>query len=108
MSPSLAVTTGPGSTGSSPSASPFIDPRGEAPIRAELYGLERLDALGRQLGEPCVVEPGLKAGDLLLGRFTQNGKVLHRTHKRISGEAGRPDGRGIDAEWFEDNFHIIE
>ena len=107
MSPSSAVTFDPASAGASPWTSPFIDPRGEAPIRAELYGLERLEALGRQLGEACVVDPRLKVGDLLLGRFTQNGQVLHRTQKRIGGEGGRPEGRGIDAEWFADNFHII-
>ncbi|WP_435019716.1 GH36-type glycosyl hydrolase domain-containing protein [Tundrisphaera sp. TA3] len=107
MSPSFAATTEPAAAGASPIASPFIDPRGEAPIRAELYGLERLEALGRQLGEACVIAPGLKAGDLLLGRFTQNGQVLHRTQKRLGAEEGRPEGRGIDAEWFADNFHII-
>ena len=88
--------------------SPFIDPRGEAPIRAELYGLDRLEALAHRLASAAVVDQDLKAGDLLLGRFAENGAMLVKTHRRIIGEVDRPDGRGIDAEWLADNFHIVE
>ncbi len=108
MSPSLEATTDPSSLASDPTASPFVDPRGEAPIRAELYGLDRLEALARRLASAGSVEPELKAGDLLLRRFAENGRVLVRTHRRIVGEADRPEGRGIDADWLADNFHIVE
>ena len=83
-------------------------PRGEAPIRAELYGLDRLEALARRLASAAVVDAGLKAGDLLLRRFAENGEVLFKTHRRIVSEVDRPEGRGIDAEWLADNFHIVE
>ncbi len=108
MSPSLAATVDPNSLASDPTASPFIDPRGETPIRAELFGLDRLEALARRLASAAVVEPDLKAGDLLLRRFAESGQVLVRTHRRIVGEVDRPEGRGIDAEWLADNFHIVE
>ena len=108
MSPSLAVSVDPSSLASDPTASPFIDPRGEAPIRAELYGLDRLEALSQRLASAAVVDEALKAPDFLLGRFAQNGEVLVKTHRRIVGEVDRPEGRGIDAEWLADNFHIVE
>jgi cyclic beta-1,2-glucan synthetase len=108
MSPSLAATIDPTSLASDPTSSPFIDPRGEAPIRAELFGVDRLEALARRLASAAVVEPESKAGDLLLGRFAENGQVLVRTHRRIVGEIDRPEGRGIDADWLADNFHIVE
>ncbi len=108
MSPSLAVTVDPTSLASDPTTSPFIDPRGEAPIRAELYGLDRLEALAHRLASAAVVDQDLKVGDLLLRRFAENGEVLVKTHRRILAEADRPEGRGIDAEWLADNFHIVE
>ncbi len=108
MSPSLAATDAPTSLASDPTSSPFIDPRGEAPIRAELFGLDRLEALARRLASAAVVEPDLKAGDLLLRRFAESGRVIVRTHRRIVNEVDRPEGRGIDAEWLADNFHIVE
>ena len=108
MSPSLIATVDPKSLASDPTSSPFIDPRGEAPIRAELYGLDRLEALARRLASAALVDPELKAGDLLLRRFAENGEVLVKTHRRIVGEVDRPGGRGIDAEWLADNFHIVE
>ncbi|MCI4370962.1 MAG: hypothetical protein L3J81_06520, partial [Thermoplasmata archaeon] len=108
MSPSLTVTVDPTSLASDPTPSPFIDPRGEAPIRAELFGLDRLEALAQRLASAAVVDSELKAPDLLLRRFAENGEVLVKTHRRIVSEIDRPEGRGIDAEWLADNFHIVE
>ena len=62
MSPSLAATVDPTSLASDPTASPFIDPRGEAPIRAELYGLDRLEALARRLASAGGRRPGAEGG----------------------------------------------
>ena len=108
MSPSLIETADLTSLASDPTASPFLDPRGEAPIRAELFGTDRLEHLARQLAAAGVVDPSLKGDDLVLGRFAENGKVLVKTHRRIVGEVDRPEGRGIDADWLADNFHIVE
>ncbi|WP_435007862.1 GH36-type glycosyl hydrolase domain-containing protein [Tundrisphaera lichenicola] len=108
MSPSLAASNDSATLASDPTSSPFIDPRGESPIRAELYGLDRLEALARLLASAGVVDADLKAGDHLLRRFVENGRILVRTHARIVGESDRPEGRGIDADWLADNFHIVE
>ncbi len=108
MSPSFAATADRTSLASDPAASPFLDPKGEGPIRAELFGLDRLEALAQQLARAGVVDLDLKGGDLLLRRFADNGQILVRTHRRIIGEVDRPEGRGIDADWLADNFHIVE
>ncbi len=108
MSPSIAASNAPQSLASDQTVSPFLNPKGDAPIRAELYGLDRLEALARQLASIGVVDPKLKVGDLLLRRFAENGVALVKTHRRIVVEADRPEGRGIDADWLADNFHIVE
>ncbi len=108
MSSSIAASNAPQSLASDQTASPFLNPKGDAPIRAELYGLDRLEILARQLASIGQVDPKLKVGDLLLKRFAENGQVLVRTFRRIVSEADRPEGRGIDADWLADNFHIVE
>ena len=108
MSPSIAATNAPQSLASDQTVSPFLNPKGDAPIRAELYGLDRLETLARQLASIGQVDPKLKVGDLLLKRFAENGQALVKTHRRIAVEADRPEGRGIDADWLADNFHIVE
>ena len=108
MSPSIAASDAPQSLASDQTTSPFLNPRGDAPIRAELYGLDRLEALARQLASIGQVDPKLRAGDLLLKRFAENGQVLTKTVRRLNTEADRPEGRGIDADWLADNFYIVE
>ena len=108
MSPSIATTNAPQSLASDQTISPFLNPKGDGPIRAELYGLDRLETLARHLASIGQVDPKLQAGDLLLKRFAANGQALVRTFRRINSEVDRPEGRGIDADWLADNFHIVE
>ncbi|HEX8201191.1 MAG TPA: glycosyl transferase family 36, partial [Isosphaeraceae bacterium] len=102
------------STASSPSALPdsallLIDARAKEPIRAELLGLEHLEALARRLAAACVPASPRRAASPLLRRFEDNGKVLGRAHRRILREApARDEGGGLEAEWLVDNYHIIE
>ena len=99
----------PLSLASDPTASPLIDPTGEEPIRAELFGLDGLEALARRVASACTLgRPVAEGGDPLLRRFAENGQVLVKTHREIASEVDRPEGRGIDAEWLVDNFHIVE
>jgi cyclic beta-1,2-glucan synthetase len=82
---------------------------GEAgPIRAEVFGLERLDALARSLAGSLVLAPAARASSPLLGRFEDNGRALVRAHRRIVADDAPREGRGLDAEWLADNFHIVE
>ena len=108
MSPSIATTNAPQSLASDQTISPFLNPKGDGPIRAELYGLDRLETLARHLASIGQADPRLQVGDLLLKRFAANGQALVRTFRRINSEVDRPEGRGIDADWLADNFHIVE
>ena len=44
----------------------------------------------------------------LLKRFEENGRVLIAAHARIIAHDDPREGRGTDAEWLADNFHIVE
>ena len=95
--------------GPSPFATPLLDPRDDRPIRAEMLGLERLEALARGLAGACDLKPPARRNSPLLRRFEANGRFLETAHKRIAAQ-GDADGagRGTDAEWLADNFHIVE
>jgi cyclic beta-1,2-glucan synthetase len=86
----------------------LIDPSREGPIRAELFGLERLDLQARRLASACALAPPARAASPLLRRFEENGRVLVRVHRRIVEDIGRREDRSLDAEWLVDNFHIVE
>jgi cyclic beta-1,2-glucan synthetase len=88
--------------------SPLIDPQALGPIRASLLGLEGLEDLARRLADACAVAPTRKASSPLLRRAEENGRVLIQAHQRILREEGRREGRGLDADWLADNFHIVE
>src|SRR4051794_15278932 len=79
----------------------------EEPIRAELFGLEHLEAHARALSHAgAPVGPGAPA-DALLRRFRENGRALTRAYAEIVA-AARQEALGADAEWLLDNYHIIE
>jgi len=93
------------------SSAPYlISPQAGGPIRAERLGSERLEALARQLAAACALAPRGRAGSPLLRRFAANGRFLRQAHRRIfeASEGAEDEGRGLDAEWLCDNFHIIE
>src|SRR5262249_52498788 len=89
-------------------ADPSLDPRGDGPIRAELFSLERLEAYARQLAAACAPRPGEPTDRLLLDRFADHGRVLVQAHRRLITEFDRRESRSLDAEWLVDNFHIVE
>src|SRR5581483_8802007 len=89
-----------------PSGYPFIDVSANEPIRAELYGLERLESHARALAEATVVMPQTSAGHPLLRRFVENGQRLVYAHQQISQAVQLQETISSDAEWLLDNFHI--
>ena len=86
----------------------LIDPNSEDTIRAELLGLERLEAHARQLAASCVLAPPRPAGSPLLKRFFQNERVLYSVHEQLLTRDDPRVTRSIDAEWLVDNFYIIQ
>src|SRR5207245_339702 len=55
----------------------------EEPIRAELYGLEHLEAHARSLDHACFPDGQGAPGDPLLRRFRENGAALTRAYAEI-------------------------
>src|SRR5437016_7252066 len=80
----------------------------EEPIRAELFGVERLEQHAESLAAAQPVMSELEKGRRLLPRVEDNGRVLREAYRAIA-KAIRED-RAITpaAEWLVDNFHIVD
>jgi cyclic beta-1,2-glucan glucanotransferase len=80
----------------------------EDPIRAELFGIERLEQHAESLAAAQRVTRGLEPGRPLLPRVDDNGRVLREANRAIA-EAVREE-RWITpaAEWLVDNFFIVD
>jgi cyclic beta-1,2-glucan synthetase len=85
-----------------------VDPASRDPIRAELFGLDHLEAHARQVARAARVGAAGRAYTPLRRRFDRNGRELVEAHRRIAEASGRRQPLTPDAEWLLDNFHIIE
>ena len=79
----------------------------EPPIRAEVFGIDRLETFARALAESDRVDPRLR-GRPLLRRFYQNRKVLLQAQRRFAADARQGRALPPAAEWLLDNFYIIQ
>ncbi len=81
---------------------------GEDPIRAELFGIERLEQHAESLAAAQRVTPSPRQGRSLTRRLRENARVLLAAYRAI-GVAIREE-RAITpaAEWLVDNFHLVE
>ncbi len=83
-------------------------PRVEEPIRAEVFGIERLEEHGESL---AAAQPTAAEGDRgrrLLPRVSENAKVLLAGYRDIV-EAVRLKQHTTQAEeWLLDNFHVVD
>ncbi len=77
------------------------------PIRAELYGLEHLEAHARALAGALRLAPPTRPGQDLLRRFLGIGRDLERTYRHITEASRRQETLTPDAEWLLDNYHIV-
>ena len=80
----------------------------EEPIRAELFGIERLEQHAESLAAAQRVMSGSGRGRPLLPRVQDNGRVLREAY-RLTAKAIREE-RAITpaAEWLVDNFHVVD
>ena len=90
------------------SLSPASHAEVEDPIRAELFGVERLEQHAASLAVAQRVTGRRISGRRLTNRLRDNGRVLLDAYRTI-GEAIREE-RAITpaAEWLVDNFHVVE
>jgi len=79
----------------------------EAPLRAELFSISQLQRHAHTLAGWHELG-GKKAAERLLPRLAENEAVLAEAYALITDALGR--GRQITpaAEWFVDNYHVIE
>src|SRR6478609_7933927 len=80
----------------------------EQPLRAELFSIHQLEEHARWLAESHELAPRGRGTDLLLPRLGENEKLLRETYELVTDGLRR--GRRITpaAEWFLDNYHLIE
>ena len=78
------------------------------PIREELFSVERMEEHARSLAAAQPVAAKLSRGHPLSGRLADNAAALQAAYRDIS--KAIEDGRAITpaAEWFIDNYHLVE
>ena len=80
----------------------------EEPIRAELFGVERLEQHAESLAAAQPVLSGTVRGRLLLPRVQDNGRVLRETYGAVARAIREERSIVPAAEWLVDNFHIVD
>ncbi|MEC4889419.1 MAG: glucoamylase family protein [Nitrospira sp.] len=78
------------------------------PIRAELFGAERLEQHAESLAVAQVVTDDSRRGGLLMPRVLENGRVLVDSYRTIARAIRDEKAITPAAEWLVDNFHIVD
>ena len=81
---------------------------GTEPIRGELYSVERLEQLARELAEEHRDVSNPKRFRKLLPRLEENAEILVAAYKDLTDVIRRDRAISPAAEWLVDNFHIVE
>ena len=83
-------------------------PSTEEPIRAEIFGIERLEEHARSLAATERVTDRLGKGRNLLPRVRDNGQVLLSAYHDIVETVSAASEITLAEEWFLDNFHVVD
>ena len=79
-----------------------------APIRAELMSAERLEQFAATLAQSQPLLPSDGQGRQLLSRTRQNARVLRRHFDSIAHTTSSQRSVTPAAEWFVDNYYVVE
>jgi cyclic beta-1,2-glucan synthetase len=80
----------------------------EEPIRAELFGIERLEQHAESLAAAeRTIERPTKGRDLL-PRVRENGRVLLTAYHDVVKAVGEKSEITLAEEWFLDNFYVVD
>src|SRR5436305_7666980 len=82
--------------------------RDELPIREELYSVERLEQYAATLAAEHQVSDRPRRGRRLLPRLAENSRALVAAYHTLAEAIRRESAISPAAEWFVDNFHIVE
>src|SRR6188508_1852923 len=89
-------------------SSTTLDPELEEPIRAELFGIERLEQHAESLAAAQIITDDLRRGRLLTPRVLENGRVLVESYRTIARAIREEKAITPAAEWLVDNYHIVD
>src|SRR5881628_4074259 len=81
---------------------------GEDPIRAELFGIERLEQHAESLAAAHRTTAKPPRGRTLLPRVRENAHVLLAAYRNIAGTVLAKHAITPAAEWILDNFHVVD
>ena len=94
---------------------PWLEARGPsppwddgAPIRAELFSVERLEEHARSLATAQAVMPGHVKGPSLTARLADNEAMLLAAYRDVAKAVDAGAAITPTAEWLIDNFHVVE
>jgi cyclic beta-1,2-glucan synthetase len=82
-------------------------PGGEAPIRFELFSIERLEQHAVSLAQAQKISP-VKEGKKLIPRVRENAQLLLEAHQAVTKAVKAQHAITPAAEWLLDNFHILD
>jgi cyclic beta-1,2-glucan synthetase len=80
----------------------------EAPIRAELFSVERLEQHAASLAAAQRIATTPKRGRPLAKRLSDNGRILTETYRAIVRASSAHQPITPAAEWLLDNFHVVD
>src|ERR1700690_1510654 len=93
-------------------ATPLSPPAGEQPLRGELFSIDQLERHAKSLAGWHRLAPSGgwsdKTPDRLLTRLRVNESVLRQEYRHISDSVKQGRRATPAAEWFLDNFYLIE
>src|SRR5437867_4066903 len=79
-----------------------------APIRAEVFGIDRLEEHARVLAQQDQILPPVTRGQRPLRRLNDNRTALFAAQKRFAEVARAGQPLSPAAEWLLDNFYIVQ
>ena len=79
-----------------------------APLRGELFGVERLEEHARSLAAAQPVTPRQTRGRGLADRLADNAAYLLRANRAIARTAADGHHATPAAEWLADNYHLVD
>lgn len=81
---------------------------GADPIRAELFGIHRLEEFARELADTQQTTDRRGRLRLISKRLSDNGDVLLSSYRELAEVVGQEALLTPAAEWLVDNFHLVE
>ena len=79
-----------------------------APLRAELFSVDRLEVHARSLAAAQIIRPGTHKGHALTRRLQDNAAYLLTASQTIERMAMRKRQVSPAAEWLIDNYHLVD